>query len=110
MSHPDELAEAQIKLLASMRIQREGNWFTGTIAGYPFQVKVTVEGSAWGIDNGRIIKLFVTEKPEGSSSKYLNELISYERGWGIYPEPGELEDIVDAFVEYFANDLDKEVR
>ena len=110
MRHPDESAEAQIKLLASMHIQREGNWFTGTIAGYPFQVKAATENSAWGIDNGRIIKLFVTEKPEDPSSKYGKELISYERGWDIYPEPGELEDIIDAFVEFFANDLDKEVN
>ena len=106
----EETAEAQIELLSSMNIQREGNWFTGTISGYPFQVKVTDEGSVWGIDNGRIIKLFVTEKPEGSSSKYLNELISYERGWDVYPEAGELEDIIDALVEFFENGLDKEVK
>ena len=87
----------------------EGNWFTGSIGGYPFQVKVTDEDSAWGIDNGRIIKLFITEKPEGEN-KGDKEIVAYERGWSTYPEDNpEYEDLIDALYEYFQNHSDEEV-
>lgn len=107
----EDAAKRQIELIASMEIHRKDNWFIGTIGGYPFQVKVTEEDSEWGIDNGRIIKLFVTEKPDPDHpSRSLDELISYERGWDTYPESPELEDIIDALYEYFQNRMDSEVE
>ena len=107
----EEAAERQAELAAAMEIHREGHWFTGTIGGYHFQVKATEEDSEWGIDKGRIIKLFVTEKPDPDRpSHYLNEVIAYERGWDVYPESTELEDIIDALVEYFQNHMDSEVE
>lgn len=104
-----QYTQRQLNLIRSMTIQKEGNWFTGSIGGYPFQVKVTEEDSTWGIDNGRIIKLFINEKPEGET-KGDKEIVAYERGWSIYPEnnPGH-EDLIDAMVEYFQNHLDSEV-
>lgn len=101
--------ERQIELIRSMIIKKECNWFTGSIGGYPFQVKVTDEDSVWGIDNGRIIKLFITEKPEGEN-KGDKEIVAYERGWSTYPEDNpEYEDLIDALYEYFQNHSDEEV-
>ncbi|MBR3131324.1 hypothetical protein IKG31_01990 [Candidatus Saccharibacteria bacterium] len=105
----EEYSFHQLELIRSMIIRREGNWFTGSIDGYPFQVKVSEEDSAWGIDNGRIIKLFITEKPEGDT-KGDKEIVAYERGWSTYPENHpEYEELIDALHEYFQNHMDSGV-
>ena len=105
----EEYVERQLALIRSLKFAKEGNWYIGTIGGYPFQIKVACEDSEWGIDNGRIIKLFVSEKPT-EDHPVKKEVISYERGWDLYPEGNqELEDVIDALHEYFQNHLDEEV-
>ncbi len=104
----EEYVERLIELLKSITIKPVNNWYVGTIGGYPFQAKVTGEDSVFGIDDGRIIKLFVTEKPvdDNPGSK---EIIAYERGWSTYPKEKEHEDILDALYEYFQNHCEVEV-
>ena len=98
-----------LELVSSMKIWKEGQWHLGTVEGYPFQAKVTEDDSEWGIDNGRIIKLFITEKPEGEK-KGDKEIVAYERGWQTYPENNpEYEDLIDAIVEYFQNHMDDDL-
>ena len=106
----EEHVERLLELMRSMTIKPVNNWFVGTIGnGYSFQAKVTEEDSAWGIDNGRIIKLFITKPPEGDS-RGGEEIVSYERGWNLYPENyPEYEDLIDCLYEYFQNHLEEEV-
>jgi len=55
------------------------NWLGGTIDGLPFAAKICDVNSPDGIDNGRVLKLFLyTEDGE-------QEIAAYERGWSIYP-------------------------
>lgn len=104
----EEYVERQLELIRSMTIKPVNNWYIGTIGGYPFQVKVTENDSPFGIDNGRIIKLFVTDKPVDDNHGG-KEIIAYERGWSIYPEQKEHEEIIDALNEYFQNHCEVEV-
>jgi len=107
--HTEQHVERQLELLKSMIIKPVNNWYIGTIGGFPFQAKVTAEDSEWGIDNGRIIKLFITKPPEGES-RGGEEIVSYERGWDVYPENNpEYEDLIDALHEYFQNHCEEEV-
>ena len=100
--YDDNYADKLLTLTRYINIEPTDNWYTGTIGGYPFQVKVTEEGSEWGIDNGRIIKLFITTESG-------DEIVSYERGWDKYPENNlEYIALIDALCEYFANRMDKE--
>ena len=56
-------------------------WTTGAILikgkVYKYQVKHYVEGSQFGIENGKISKLFVTREGE--------IVLTYERGWDVKP-------------------------
>ena len=55
------------------------NWLGGTVDSLPFAAKICDINSPDGIDNGRVLKLFLyTEDGE-------QELAAYERGWSIYP-------------------------
>lgn len=104
----ERYAEHQLDLLRNMTIKRVGNWFVGVIDGCSFQAKVTEEDSEWGISGGRIIKLFVTAMPNGEDPG-REEIISYERGWGTYPDTEGAEAIADALYKYFQQRLDDEV-
>ena len=104
----DEYIERQLNLIRSMTIKPVNNWFIGTIGGYSYQVKVSAEDSAFGIQDGRIIKLFVTEQPTDESPG-KTEIIAYERGWSTYPTTSEHEEILDALYEYFQNHCEVEV-
>ena len=104
----DEYIERQLNLIRSMTIKPVNNWFIGTIGGYAYQVKVTAENSSFGIQDGRIIKLFVTEQPTDENPG-KTEIVAYERGWSKYPETTEHEEILDALYEYFQNHCEVEV-
>lgn len=60
------------------------NWKVGYIKlgsyAFDFEAKVFDEGSEFGINGGRISKLFVTERNENVC------LISYDRGWDLEPQ------------------------
>ena len=100
--------ERQLHLIRSMTIIPVNNWYVGTISGYSYQAKVMAEDSPFGIQDGRIIKLFVTGRPTDDNPG-TNEIIAYERGWSKYPETSEHEEILDALYEYFQNHCEVEV-
>lgn len=54
-------------------------WLEGTCGGYKFQAMVFDEPSIYGINDGRISKLFITPDPK-NWSKCTTE---YDRGWSI---------------------------
>lgn len=71
------------------------NWLGGTVDSLPFAAKICDINSPDGIDNGRVLKLFLyTEDGE-------QELAAYERGWSIYPT-GKQEASMDALIAYCA--------
>lgn len=53
-------------------------WKQGNIKGYEYQVKQYDEGSVYGIDEGRISKLWI--------SKNGKTVVNYDRGWDIEPK------------------------
>lgn len=55
----------------------DGAWYDGNIDGYHIQAKIFEEPSIFGIDSGRISKLWI---------KGNGELLNYDRGWDT-PEP-----------------------
>lgn len=71
------------------------NWLGGTIDDLPFAVKVCDVNSSYGIDKGRVIKLFLYSE-DGEQ-----EIAAYERGWSIYPSGG-IEVSIDALLVYCA--------
>ena len=104
----EQHVERLLELMRSMTIKPVNNWFVGTISGYSYQVKVTAEDSPWGINEGRIIKLFVTDMPTDENPG-KPEIIAYERGWSVYPKTSEHEEVLDALYEYFQNHCEVEV-
>ena len=105
----EEYVEHQLALIRSLKYTKEGNWYIGTIGGYPFQAKVATEDSPWGINDGKIIKLAINEKPT-EENRSRKELVWFERGWVQEPKDNpEVEDVLDALYEYFQNHVDEEV-
>ena len=71
------------------------NWLTGTADGLPYAVKVCDVNSDCGIDNGRIIKLFLL------TADGKREIATYERGWVKYPSR-KYEDSMNALIDHCA--------
>ena len=71
------------------------NWLGGTVDGLPFAVNVCDANSPYGINNGRVTKLFLYSE-DGE-----REIAAYERGWSIYPSDGTKASI-DALLVYCA--------
>lgn len=53
-------------------------WYEGCMDGYHYQAKVYDEGSIYGINEGRISKLWMSR--DGKT------VVSYDRGWDIRPD------------------------
>ncbi|MBR1566454.1 MAG: hypothetical protein IJ649_06795 [Oscillospiraceae bacterium] len=70
------------------------NWLAGTVDGLPYAVKVCDRQSEYGIDGGRIIKLYLF-----SGKGPEREITTYERGWAKYPSRRH-ESSVDALIAY----------
>ena len=105
----EEYVEHQLALIRSIKYSRGGNWYLGVIGGYLFQVKVAEEDSPFGLNEGRIIKLFVKAKPS-EDQPGDKTVIAFERGWSCYPKDDhELLNVLDALYEYFQNHIDEEV-
>ena len=49
----------------------DGIWLLGAVDDYPFEAKVCDETSGFGIDCGRVIKLYIASKQDA------NEIASY---------------------------------
>ena len=58
----------------------DGVWLFGLVDDYPFFAKVCDEASGFGIDCGRVIKLYIASKQDAK------EIASYERGWDRFPK------------------------
>lgn len=105
----EEYVERQLELIRSIKYTRDGNWYIGIIGGFSFQVKLSTSDSLFGIDGGRIIKLFITAKPSNESPG-VTVVAAYERGWILHPKDDQiLLDVLDALFEYFQNHIDEEV-
>ena len=57
-----------------------GNWVEGEVDGYRFQAKVFDEGSEYGINGGRISKLWMAKILEPWMTTG-GAIIEYDRGW-----------------------------
>lgn len=62
-------------------------WKDGTENGYYWQIKVFEKGSEFGIDGGKISKLFIRDSDR-------NVLANYDRGWDIEPSE-EIAPLID---------------
>ena len=69
-------------------------WKHGELNGFKWCIKVYGDGSEFGIDNGRISKLWIQRKSNGEP------VVNYDRGWDIKP--------FDVDGKFFDNDV-KEV-
>jgi len=68
-------------------------WNTGKMNGYSYQVKHYEEGSVYGIDEGRISKLWIYRDGE--------TFAEYERGWCLEPtDPGAFE-VYERLLEWY---------
>ena len=74
--------------------EQTGLWVIGAINQYPFEAKVYDKGSPFGIDTGRVVKLAI------ASNQQSREVVGYERGWETYPETRELEDMMEALLQF----------
>ena len=70
----------------------DGLWLKGTVDDYGFCAKVCDEASGFGIDCGRVIKLYA-QKDDGK------EIFSYERGWDKRPR-GAHKGVAQALVHF----------
>ena len=75
--------------------RRDGNWTYGHIGEYDFEVKHWPEPSSFGIEEGRIIKLWV------SRHNAYGEAVTYDRGWDRLPRTQEELDITQAIIDRF---------
>ena len=67
----------------------DGNWQFGTIGGIMFNAKVYDEPSDFGINNGKISKL------------WIDGMANYDRGWDKIPQTQKALRRVKELVEYF---------
>ena len=74
----------------------DGIWLIGTIDDCTFEAKVCDVSSGFGIDCGRVIKLFALKRQR---QRQRHELFSYERGWDRYPQ-GVHKDLCLALVKF----------
>ena len=106
----EEYTNRQIDLVHSIVVRKYDNWRLGTIGNYFFEAKVTDEGSEFGINNGRIIKLFIKTQPKGDP-KRGEEVAAYERGWeNRHKDNPVYEALIDAIVFYFETHMDDEQK
>lgn len=75
-------------------------WYSGFVLAdgkrYNFEAKVYDVGSKYGINNGRVSKLHVSDT-EG------NEIINYDRGWDIKPKTDLAKEILNGILGAFPN-------
>ena len=69
--------------------QTEGNWQFGTIGGIKFYVQVFDEPSGYGINDGRISRL------------WIDGMANYDRGWDYTPTTPKAKQRVKELLEYF---------
>ena len=75
---------------------KRDHWVDGTIESFRFQAKVFDEGSKYGIDGGRVSKLFVWDASIGFGSC----IVCYDRGWDVRPKGNEQQELLRALIKY----------
>lgn len=68
-------------------------WTKGTINGFEYHVKHFDEGSVFGIDGGRISKLWI--------AKNGKEYACYDRGWDKAPTDPEAKAVLDELIKKY---------
>lgn len=68
-------------------------WTTGTINGFYYQIKHYPEGSKFGIEGGRISKLWIGK----DGITYAN----YDRGWDIRPTDPKAEKVYAEIIKIY---------
>ena len=66
----------------------DNNWVEGYVEDYKFQAKVFLQGSKYGIDGGRISKLWIV-KIDPLDGSYRETVVNYDRGWDQRPKAGK---------------------
>lgn len=69
--------------------EQSGAWMVGRIGGYKFEIKHFDEPSIYGINEGRISKLFVRRESDRTV------VANFDRGWDVEPETDDAKEIVD---------------
>ena len=67
-------------------------WTFGKINGYDFQIKTFQKPSRFGINGGKISKLFIMKENE--------VMVSYDREWDKYATPETLPVLKELVAEY----------
>lgn len=75
--------------------QTKEGWTIGTIGKASFEAKVYDEGSCYGINEGRVSKLFIRNGRD--------HIACYERGWDHLPQTDADQEITDALLQYLEN-------
>ena len=70
-------------------------WTKGSTKHYEYGVKHYEEGSIFGINDGRISKLYITDIKTGEL------LVNYDRAWDIEPAGKALIDLYNDLLEKF---------
>ena len=73
--------------------KKRDNWTIGHIGECSFEIKLASKPSAFGINEGRIIKLWIGR--DGS------EIAHYERGWDRLPATQDEVDLTQALIDTF---------
>lgn len=89
---PEEPPESEQRVIITQQ-QNERGWVKGQLGKYSFSAKVYGEPSKYGINKGRVSKLFIWQEPGKAS------VVNYDRGWDIRPEGDE---ITEAFEKILA--------
>jgi hypothetical protein len=66
--------------------EKDDNWVYGKVGNYEFDAKLYDGGSEFGINEGRVSKLSITDEND-------NWICNYDRGWDIKPE--------EKYIEYY---------
>lgn len=66
--------------------KKQDLWVLGDVNGLKFEMKVYAP-SSFGINNGRIVKLFLYKK--NFRTGHYDCVVQYDRGWGTRKRPKE---------------------
>lgn len=81
--------------------RQSGNWTKGTATmngkTYQFEIKHFDEPSDYGIDGGRISKLWIAPKP----GDFRDTIVNYDRGWDVRPKNADAKAVYKAILDKF---------
>ena len=82
--------------------QEKDGAITGKINGFNFSAIVFDEASSYGIDEGRVSKLWIWDETQGTvkHNKWSTYTVLYERGWDVKPKSAADRHMTDALVDY----------